>query len=196
MTPLLTATAAALALLIAAALVLRRWIGFSAQRPADYTQGPDLDLRRHLNGAIQCEGVIYGPLGRVTSRFVAQMQGEWDGNQGVLREDFRYDSGAAQRREWRLSVGNDGTIRALADDVVGTGTGRVAGGAVQLRYRLRLPAAAGGHVLDVNDWMYLTPSGALMNRSQFRKFGFKVAELVATLRPAPHRADFIAEAAE
>ena len=67
----------------------------------------------------------------------------------------------------------------------GTGTGTVAGSAVQLLYRLRLPAAAGGHVLDVNDWMYLTPNGTLMNRSQFRKFGFKVAELVATMRPAP-----------
>ena len=37
--------------------------------------------------------------------------------------------------------------------------------------------------LDVVDWMYLTPDGTIMNRSQFRKFGIKVAELVATLRP-------------
>ena len=28
------------------------------------------------------------------------------------------------------------------------------------------------------------PGGALVNRSQFRKFGLKVAELVATIRPA------------
>jgi hypothetical protein len=30
--------------------------------------------------------------------------------------------------------------------------------------------------------MYLTPGGAVVNRSQFRKFGIKVAELVATMR--------------
>jgi hypothetical protein len=38
-------------------------------------------------------------------------------------------------------------------------------------------------VLDTVDWMYLAPNGAIMNRSQFRKFGFTVAELVATMRP-------------
>ena len=45
--------------------------------------------------------------------------------------------------------------------------------------------ASGGHVLDVLDWMYLLPNGTIMNRSQFRKFGIKVAELVATMRPVP-----------
>jgi hypothetical protein len=54
---------------------------------------------------------------------------------------------------------------------------------VQLQYRLRLPQDAGGHVLDVVDWMYLAPGGTIINRSQFRKFGIKVAELVATMRP-------------
>ena len=72
---------------------------------------------------------------------------------------------------------------AEADDVVGTGTGRQEGSAVLLEYRLRLTPEAGGHVLSVTDWMYLTPGGAIMNRSQFRKFGIKVAELVATMRP-------------
>ena len=184
MTPFLYAIFTLIAL-IATTWAVRRYIGFMAQRPEDYGTATALDLRQHLNGPILCEGVIYGPTGRVTSRFVAQMQGEWDGNSGVLREYFRYDSGADQRREWRLTLDRDGKIRAQAEDVVGTGTGTVAGSAVQLLYRLRLPAAAGGHVLDVNDWMYLTPNGTLMNRSQFRKFGFKVAELVATMRPAP-----------
>ena len=66
----------------------------------------------------------------------------------------------------------------------GSGTGAQSGDSVQLKYKLRLPDAAGGHVLDVVDWMYLAPNGNIMNRSQFRKFGFQVAELVATMRPA------------
>jgi hypothetical protein len=37
-------------------------------------------------------------------------------------------------------------------------------------------------VLDATDWMYLVDNGTIMNRSQFRKFGFTVAELVATMR--------------
>ena len=161
-----------------------RFAGFSSQHPAQYASlGPAFDPRHHLNGPILCEGVIYGPFGRVTARFVAQMEGRWDGNRGTLTEQFRYDSGEIQHREWRLSLGNDGTMRAEADDVVGTGSGKVSGPAVQMLYRLRLPKGAGGHVLSVTDWMYLTENGTIMNRSQFRKFGLKVGELVATMRP-------------
>jgi hypothetical protein len=39
--------------------------------------------------------------------------------------------------------------------------------------------------LDVTDWMYLMKNGTIMNRSQFRKFGITVAELVATIRRQP-----------
>jgi hypothetical protein len=172
-------------LTIALATAASRSMGFRAQRPADYAKlGPSFDPRRHLSGPIQCEGVIYGPTGRVTSRFVADMRGHWDGNRGTLKEVFRYDSGTVQHREWRLTLGNDGTVRAEADDVPGVGMGEVAGPTLQLTYPIKLTDSAGGHVLQVTDWMYLAENGAIINRSQFRKFGIKVAELVATLRPA------------
>ncbi len=167
-------------------LLAQRFAGFRSQKPGDLAgASPRFDLRAALSGPILCEGVIYGPLGRVSSRFVAEMEGVWEGNRGVLRERFTYCSGRVQMREWRLTVGNDGTIRAEADDVVGAGSGRAEGAGVQLLYRIKLDPQAGGHVLDVVDWMYLMENGTIMNRSQFRKFGIKVAELVATMRPMP-----------
>ncbi len=160
------------------------YFGFGAQSPADYIDhhGEAFDLRTHLNGPIECEGVIYGPTGRVTSRFVGEFNSRWDGNRGVMKERFTYDDGSVQDREWTLSLGNDGKIKATAPDVVGEGSGEQSGPTVQLRYRIRLPEDAGGHVLDTTDWMYLAPNGTIVNRSQFRKFGIKVAELVATMR--------------
>ena len=170
-------------MMLALVLLVLRLVGFCAQKPADYaTDTPPLDLREHLRGAIRCEGVIYGPLGRVASRFDAEFEGDWDGNRGTVSEHFRYDSGTRQDREWRLEIGDDGAIRAEADDLVGPGSGQQAGAAARLNYRIRLPQEAGGHVLSVTDWMYLTPEGVIVNRSQFRKFGIKVAELVATMR--------------
>lgn len=162
-----------------------RYTGFLSQSPDDYAEGRAgrFDLRRHLNGPMICEGVIYGPLGRVTTRFEAEFDVTWDGNVGVMSETFRYDDGTEQVRTWRLRLGNDGRIRATADDVVGHGEGVQSGDSVLLKYRLRLPESSGAHVLDVVDWMYLAPNGNIINRSQFRKFGFKVAELVATMRP-------------
>lgn len=168
---------------IAGLVVTGRIIGFAAQRPDDYSgTGPPFDLRTHLCGPMLCEGVIHGPGGRVASRFVADMDGRWDGNAGRLTEAFRYDSGTTQDRAWRLNVGNEGAVRAEAEDIIGTGRGQQSGAALRLKYRLKLPESAGGWVLDVTDWMYLVDNGTVINRSQFRKFGFKVAELVATIR--------------
>lgn len=175
------------AFVILGLLILRsRFASFRAQLPSDYAgKGPLFDLRQHLSGPILCEGMIYGPTGRVTSRFVADMKGSWEGNTGTLQESFRYDSGSVQERAWTLALGNGGDIVATAADVVGKGSGRVEGSAVVLRYRIKLTPEAGGHVLDVTDWMYLMENGTVMNRSQFTKFGIKVAELVATMRQVP-----------
>ncbi|MEX0318046.1 MAG: DUF3833 family protein [Ruegeria sp.] len=172
-------------LVLLAGFALRRFTGFLAQRPIHYATGePQFDLRTHLNGDILCSGVIYGPTGRVTSSFKGDFRADWQGNTGVMTERFVYDTGTIQNREWHLRLGNDGRIKATAPDVIGHGTGVQLGSAVQLKYRLRLPETAGSHVLDVVDWMYLTPGGEIVNRSQFRKLGIKVAELVAVMRPA------------
>jgi len=175
-----------LVLVLLALAGLRGFTGFMAQRPADYKGTlPAADIRHHLNGPMECEGVIYGPTGRVKSRFTARMEGRWDGNRGTLDEHFHYVGGNRQDRQWRLTLGNDGAISAEADDLIGTGTGQQEGASVHLRYRIRLPDHAGGWALDVTDWMYVLENGTIINRSQFRKFGIKVAELVATMRQVP-----------
>ena len=172
--------------LFVAILVFQYKIGFMAQKPIDYAaMTPVFDIREHLNGEMLCEGVIYGPFGRVTSRFVAQMYAEWQGKIGQMTEDFCYENGNIQHREWTLIVSDDGQILAEAPDLIGTGQGQQSGSAVMLNYKIRLTKNAGGHALNVTDWMYLMENGSVMNRSQFRKFGIKVAELVATIRPMP-----------
>lgn len=160
-----------------------RFFAFTAQKPDDYASGSGFDIRTVLNGPIACEGMIYGPTGRVTSRFTAHFEASWDGDTGTMIEEFFYDSGNVQKRAWRLTLLDGGAIKAEADDLVGAGSGHQAGDAVSLTYKIKLSDATGGHVLDVCDWMYLMPNGTILNRSQFRKFGFKVAELVATMRP-------------
>ena len=160
-----------------------RFADFLAQKPEDYRSGENFDLRTFLNGPMICDGVIYGPTGRVSSRFAADFDITWEGNNGVMKEHFTYDDGSEQHREWRFSYGNDGRIVARAEDVVGDGEGEQIGSAIRLKYKFRLPPESGGHVLDCVDWMYLAPNGTIVNRSQFYKFGIKVAELFATMRP-------------
>jgi len=174
-----------LILLILIAIIYHARAGFHTQRPYHYADTtPAIDIRRHLCGPMVCDGVIYGPFGRVSSRFTARMEGTWDGASGTLSEAFRYSSGKTQDREWHLKAGNDGAFTATADDIIGTAQGQQSGATLRMTYRLRLPADAGGHVLSVTDWMYLLDNGTLVNRSVMRKFGLPVAQLIATMRPA------------
>ena len=120
----MTLTFICLGLFVAVLVVLYK-ASFRAQKPSDYaTMTPVFDIRDHLNGRMLCEGVIYGPFGRVTTRFVAQMHAEWQGNTGQITEHFRYDSGNTQHREWMLTVSDDGQIQAEAPDLLGTGHGQ------------------------------------------------------------------------
>lgn len=177
-------------LLLLAVIVLaglfawRFFFGFAAQPPTAYAgTGPAMDISRNLSGEMICQGVIFGPTGRVTSRFVARMVGKWADKTATLSEDFAYSGGKTQGRQWAITMGDNGFFTATAPDIVGVAQGQQSGATARMTYRLRLTEAAGGHVLDVVDWLYLTDDGTILNKSEMRKFGVKVAELIATIRP-------------
>jgi hypothetical protein len=175
-----------LGLFLAAVVVwVRRRLGsFAGQKSEQYAdEFPELDLRRHFAQDLVCEGVIFGPFGRMTSSFRADFRPRWEGNTLVLTEYFLYNDQTEQTREWTLIMGKNGCFSGTAPDVIGRCKGKQAGSALRLRYAIRLPERHGGHVLKALDWMYMTPDGTIVNRSQFRKYGFKVAELVGTIRP-------------
>lgn len=170
--------------LVAAIVALRRrFADFWGQSADDYAdEYPQFDMREHLDGAMICEGVIFGPFGRVTSSFEADFDISWDGSTCTIKEEFRYHDGSVQQRQWRIELDGGGGFEAFADDVPGRGRGEMAGPAVLFHYPIKLPEDAGGYTLKAFDCMYLTKNGTVVNRSQFRKFGFRVAELVATIR--------------
>ncbi len=172
------------AALVLCLIALRsRFAGFLGQRADDYAdEYPQFDMRAHLNGQMVCDGVIFGPLGRMTSTFVADFDIVWEGNKCTMKEHFLYHDGSTQDREWRIELNGGGGFEAWADDVPGKARGEMSGPAVLFCYPIKLPAESGGYTLSAFDCMYLTKNGTVVNRSQFRKYGFKVAELVATMR--------------
>mgnify|MGYP000029020600 CR=1 FL=1 len=174
-----------LVVVVIAMLAKTYLFSFKFQSPADYAgTGPQFELTKHLSGEIVSQGLVFGPTGKMTNSFVAKMVGEWDGDTGTLSEEFTYSNGNSQSRKWFLTLGPNNTFTATADDLVGTAQGVVSGSTVKLSYDIVLPKEAGGHVLRATDWMYLTADGTIMNKSEMRKFGLKVAELIATMRPA------------
>lgn len=175
---------ALLLLLVAGMAAKALFFSFRSQSPADYAgTKPEFSLKDVLSGRIVSEGVIYGPRGRMTSSFIAEMVGDWEGDSGTLTEHFTYSNGKVQDRKWYITIGAANTFTATADDIIGEAKGVISGSTVMMRYKIVLPPDAGGHTLSVTDWLYLTEDGSLMNKSEMRKFGIKVAELIATMRP-------------
>jgi len=176
--------------------------GFRAQKLDDYAieatdASPPPDINALLGRRFEAHGLIFDYTGRARSRFFAEIEGAFDGADGTLKERFRYASGETDRREWTIRLGPDGRrFEATAPDVVGVAEGELKGDAIRMTYRLQLPERAGGHVLDVVDWLYLMNDGAVVNRSEMRKFGFKAAELIAVFQPVAASAALPAVAAE
>ena len=52
---------------------------------------PKLDIRDFLSGKVKAWGMLEDRSGKVTRRFVVDMEGRWNGNEGVLEEYFTFD---------------------------------------------------------------------------------------------------------
>ncbi len=165
-------------------LIWDHFWSFRAQRTGDYASGtPVFDLHTALSGRYTAHGVIFDYSGRANIRFRAEIVGAFDEDGGTLAERFFYDEMETQdTREWRIAFTGPKAFTATAADVVDVAHGEVSGNALRMTYRLRLPERAGGHVLNVVDWIYLMEDGTIINRSDMRKFGFKAAELFAVFR--------------
>lgn len=163
---------------------------FRAQKTDDYAaERPIFDLKTMLSGEYIAHGVIFDYTGRANTRFTATITGKFDDAGGMLAEHFAYDgTNTVDTREWQIAFTGADRFSATAADIEGPAEGVISGNSVRMTYRLRLPQRAGGHVLDVVDWLYLMEDGSIVNRSEMRKFGFKAAELFAVFnRPAAVR---------
>ena len=140
-------------------------------------QKPALDLRTYLNGTLDAYGVFTDRSGQVVKRFTVVMRCTWDGDNGVLDEDFAYSDGTTGKRIWRMKHLGDGRYSGTADDVVGEALGETRGNAFRWGYTLALPVD--GQVWNVafDDWMYLMDERVMLNKAVMSKFGVRLGEV-------------------
>jgi len=138
---------------------------------------PTLDLRQYFNGPMTAHGVFTDRNGVVKRRFVVQLRGTWQGEQGVLEEDFVYSDGAKERRVWRITHHGQGRYTGRADDVVGEAQGQAAGNALRWAYTLRLPVDGKTYDVQFDDWMWLVDERVMINKATMSKFGFRLGEV-------------------
>lgn len=143
---------------------------------------PKADIQTYFNGPIKAWGIIQDWRGRVVSRFDVDMVGEWNGNTGTLKEDFRYYNGETQKRVWTITKQEDGSYIGQADDIIDQAKGRAEGSALFWNYSMDIPVDGRTYRLKFDDWMWQMNDGVLINRSYLKKFGFTVAELTLFMK--------------
>jgi Protein of unknown function (DUF3833) len=175
---LLTSGASAAALSLA---------GCAGPQVSDYASDkPVLDLRRYFNGTLDAYGVFTDRSGKVIKRFTVVMRCSWNGEEGVLDEDFIYSDGTTQKRIWRLTHLGNGRYTGRADDVVGTALGQTAGNSFRWGYTLALPVDGTVWNVEFDDWMYLMDERVMLNKATMSKFGIRLGEVTLSFvkRPA------------
>jgi hypothetical protein len=143
---------------------------------------PVFDLRSYFDGRVTAWGMFQDRSGRVIKRFTVAINAAWDGDVGTLEEDFVFSDGTTQRRVWTITKTDEHTYAGRADDVIGEARGESYGHALHWRYVLALNVDGKTYHVDFDDWMYLVDEMTLLNRSEMRKFGFRLGEVTLAFR--------------
>jgi hypothetical protein len=143
---------------------------YRAERPA-------LDLKTYFNGTLDAWGIFQGRSGEVKKRFHVVIDAKWNGDSGILDENFVWSDGTTSRRVWTLTRKADGSFRGKADDVIGEAVGEVAGNALHWRYVMALPVDGTTYHVDFDDWMFLMDDKVMINRATMSKWGFNLGEV-------------------
>lgn len=165
------------------AMFLSGCSGFSLDTYKD--EEPKLDLREFFNGPIKAWGLVQDRKGHVVQRFDVDMVGTWDGDTGILDEEFRYYDGKTETRKWTLHADDDGNISGEAADIVGAASGVVVGNAMRWGYEMDLTVDGRTWRIRFDDRMWLMNDGVLINRAYLKKYGFTVAELTLFMQRQP-----------
>lgn len=146
---------------------------------------PVLDLQQYFNGVLDAYGVFTDRSGAVVKRFTVVMRCSWQGDEGVLDEDFSYSDGTKQKRIWLLKKLPDGRYTGTADDVVGTAQGQARGNAFYWTYTLSLPVDGSVYDVQFDDWMYLMTDAVMLNKATMTKFGVRLGEVTLSFTKRP-----------
>jgi Protein of unknown function (DUF3833) len=155
----------------------------TAPQISDYAkEQPVFDLKTYFTGTVDGWGIFTDRSGKVVRRFLVTMQCTWNGDEGVLDEDFVYSDGSKQKRIWRMKKLPGGRYEGRADDVVGVGAGEQMGNAFRWGYTLNLPVDGKVYEVQFDDWMYQMDAQVVINKARMSKFGITLGELVVNFK--------------
>ena len=151
----------------------------SEMKPEDYknTQ-PIIKIEEYFQGKVKAWGMLQGRSGEVKRKFVADMYGEFDGENLILDEIFIWNDGEKQERKWTIRKVGENTYEGTASDVVGIAKGVSYGSAFKFEYKLLVPYKGKKIKVKFDDWIFKQDDKNAINKATLSKFGFKIGELI------------------
>ncbi len=164
-------------------LILCLFLASCAAPDVEHYKGssPEFNFKQFFNGKLKAYGVVQDFKGELTRKLVVNMDASWEGNVGVIEEDFIYDDGETQRRVWTITLNNDNTLTGTASDVLGIAKGESSGSVFHWTYSLELLVDGSQIEVNFDDWMYQVTDSRLINRTSIDKFGIEVGEVTLVI---------------
>lgn len=139
-----------------------------------------------FSGHVASWGVVEDRSGAPTGRVLTDCRGEPDGPDGLhMAQRLEFEDGSVQQRDWHVRRTGPQSYEATANDMVGTAVGEASGRV--FHWRWVLATAPDNRLADVTleQWMYLTDGGTMMNRTVITKLGIVVASVTEHFAKQP-----------
>jgi len=150
----------------------------SKMKPEDYKDTkPVIKIEDYFQGNVKAWGMLQTRSGEVKRQFVADMRGNFDGQNLILDETFIWNDGEKQERRWIIKKVGENRYEGTAPDVVGIAKGVSYGSAFKFEYKLLIPYKNKKIKVRFDDWIFKQDDKTAINKAILTKFGFKVGEL-------------------
>ena len=150
---------------------------------------PELILEEYFDGRTLAWGLFEDRFGRVQRQFAVTVDGEWDGTNLVLTEDFVYSDGETENRVWTLTKTDDMNYTGSTENTIGMATGTRSGNSFNWKYDFNLKVGDDYWKVQFDDWMFLQSDGVLLNKATITRWGFKLGTVyISFSKPATETA--------
>ena len=140
---------------------------FSALDATDV--GTKMDIKNFFSGDIEGFTISQDQNGKITNVSTVKMNGTWDENKGVLKQNFSYNGGRKDSRTWLITIDADGNFDAVGHDVSSAAKGVQISSMAQMTYSLLVPINGIKQEIRYEDRMYLVDDKSMIVISTFKK---------------------------
>ena len=141
---------------------------------------PYFAIEKFFTGRVTAKGVFINRSGLMQREFEMIADGKWDENDKVLtiEEVLTFKDGEIVNRTYVITRQNENTWSLESEDLVGVGTIKSSGNALNWKYTLKQKVGDAVYHLDFDDWMYLYDDNTVINKAVASWYGIHAGEVI------------------